>query len=132
MEPEPIKEEVGSHYFNFQTISLLFLIFAFGFASWTVMFFSEKQTVINSRLATNTIRGVDLDNNGIRDDIDKYIVDTYTSQNLINSLNQYAVAIQKVVVNYNNSSKSGEAYSELIDAGKCFYDISKDGNEIIY
>lgn len=72
--------------------------------------------------------GIDVDNDGVRDDIEQYIIETFPSEPERNAARQSAKALQKaLLVDKSNIELVLEANKEIARADHCIY-LTFDGN----
>lgn len=79
---------------------------------------------------SSTISGVDLDKNGVRDDIDRAIRENSPSQNLNKYYTQYARTLQTLITTNSTSRDEVEQLRKnLIDSYECLYlELDSTGN----
>lgn len=80
----------------------------------------------------STLLGIDLDENGIRDDIQNYILNTYAGNtDLIIAMNKYASTIQANFENISDANLSIIATHEKLKAAECVWSVMvEQGSEI--
>lgn len=77
-----------------------------------------------------TIAGIDSDEDGIRDDVQRWINETYASQpNLKLAMKQYATAHQNVLITANNKDLNIQATYQTFNAISCAIGVTKSVNQ---
>lgn len=77
---------------------------------------------------TKTIAGIDKNNNGIRDDIDVYIEETYPGEQQRKAVNQYAKIFQQsLFLDITNKDALHGASIDSMKSVACIYDKIEDG-----
>jgi len=83
----------------------------------------ERQGLIPKLDRTDTLGGIDADNNGIRDDIDTYIEANFTDPKQKAAVQQFARAIQaEVTVDYTDDFEVNKALLNGNKASSCMFD----------
>ena len=69
-----------------------------------------------------TLAGIDANNNGVRDDVERYIMLTYPdSEKVQQALMQYARAMQKALLDAGDKEKSMQHFEEVERAAACLW-----------
>lgn len=72
---------------------------------------------------SSTLKGIDKNNNGIRDDIDLYLIDKKLSNTQLKTTQQYARVLQEMItVNLNNQSAIDKIETKATNTTQCLFD----------
>jgi hypothetical protein len=127
---EPKKNWFLRHEVLYSVISILLLVVIVGSVYWwkEIKKTEKIETPLVMEDKTDTIEGIDSDQNGIRDDIQGYIAIKYSNEpDMILVLNAYAKAAQSFIVNNSNKEESIKYDAQRGKASQCL--VSIKGND---
>lgn len=117
---------------------ILFILILFGFvgcgATASDSYNKSIPPIPNATENSKTISGIDTNNNQVRDDVENFILTTYTNEPEQKALVQTASVIQKALLEVNTKTDVQNYYQEMSKAQACtkqvFGSDSKEYNQI--